>query len=77
MNAATFIGEPLFFKNNIKVYPPKVKDVIANPHYQAYVTIFTTSQEDIWDMLAEKDGKEADGTPIKSALTPFEMMLNN
>ena len=28
-------------------------------------------------MLAEKDGKEADGTPIKSALTPFEMMLNN
>ena len=77
MNPATFIGEPLRYIKDIKVYPPSVRDVIGNPRYQAYVTIFTTSQEDIWDMLAEKAGKEADGMPVENALTPFEMMLNN
>ena len=77
MNPAVFIGEPLFYKKGIKIYPPKLKDVVANPKYHAYATIFTTSQEDIWDMIAEKAGKEANGAPVENALTPFEMMLNN
>jgi hypothetical protein len=36
INAAVFIGEPLFFRDKIKIYPPKVKDVIANPKFGLY-----------------------------------------
>lgn len=72
MNASVFIGEPLIFKKDIKIYPPKVKDVVANPQYGKYVSLFTTSQEDIWDMMAEKEGD----IPEK-AYTPFELLLIN
>ena len=72
MNPAIFIGEPLHYKHNIKIYPPKVKDVVANPRYNQYISFFTTSQEDIWDMIAEKEGDIP-----KDAPTPFELMLIN
>ena len=77
MNPAILIGEPLHYKLNIKVYSPKVRDVIGNPRYASYEKLFTTSQEDIWDMIAEKGGKQPDGKPIASAPTPFEFLLNN
>jgi hypothetical protein len=77
MNPAVFIREPLYFKNKIKVFTPKVKDVIGNPRYGSYAAIFTTSQEDIWDMLAEKAGQEITGKPVENAPTPFEFFLSN
>lgn len=77
MNPAIFIGEPLFFKQNIKVYPPRTKDVLGNPRYGSYIAALTISQEDIWDMLAEKEGKELNGQPITGAPTPFEFFLAN
>ena len=77
MNPAIFIGEPLFYKHDIKVYPPLIKHVVGNPRYSSYAAIFTTSQEDIWDMIAEKEGREADGKPVDKAPTPFEFFLNN
>ena len=77
MNPAIFIGEPLFYKHDIKVYPPKIKDVVGNPRYGSYAAILTTSQEDIWDMIAEKEGKELTGQAVPNAPTPFEFFLNN
>ena len=77
MNPAIFIGEPLFYKHDIKLYPPLIKHVVGNPRYSSYAAIFTTSQEDIWDMIAEKEGREADGKPVDKAPTPFEFFLNN
>lgn len=77
MNPAIILGEPLYYKYDIKIYPPKTKDVLANPRYGSYVAMFTTSQEDIWDLIAEKEGKELTGMPVDSAPTPFEFFLNN
>lgn len=77
MNPAIFIGEPLFYKHDIKVYPPLIKHVVGNPRYGSYAAIFTTSQEDIWDMIAEKEGKELTGQAVPNAPTPFEFFLNN
>jgi hypothetical protein len=77
MNPAIFIGEPLHFKHGIKVYPPKIKDMLGKPRYSAYVSMFTFSQEDIWDMIAEKEGRDVDGKPVENAPTPFEFFLNN
>ena len=77
MNAAVFIGQPLHFRKGIDVYPPLIKDMLSLTYYSSAVQIFTTSQEDIWDMIAEKNGKAPDGTPITDAPTPFELMLNN
>ena len=77
MNAAYFIGEPQqcgFYK----VYPPKLKDVLANPDYGVYKAILTISQEDIWDLIAkEQSGANFSAKPVEGAPTPFEFLLNN
>ena len=66
-----FIGEPFEFKKGIKIYPPKVKDIITNQFYSYYVKILTYSQEEVEDeFVAEK--KKLDKFP-----TPMEHMLNN
>lgn len=70
-NFSAFIGEPLNFKNKIYVYPPKVRDVVANPKFGLYTQILTFTQEDIQDEL-KKSGKETDIYP-----TPFEFLLAN
>jgi hypothetical protein len=36
LNIAAFIGEPLNFKNKIKVYPPSIRDVVTNPKFGTY-----------------------------------------
>ena len=70
-NFSAFIGEPLNFKNKIYVYPPKVRDVVANPKFGLYTQILTFTQEDVQDEL-KKSGKEMDIYP-----TPFEFLLAN
>lgn len=66
-----FIGQPFQFKKGIKIYPPKVAEVISNQYYSYYVRILTQSQEEVEDeFVAEK--KKLDKIP-----TPFELMLNN
>lgn len=78
MNPAVFIGESIYYpEKQLYINIPKVKDVVANPNYSAYASMFTMSQEDIWDMIAEKNGQMPDGTPILSAPTPFELFLIN
>ena len=76
--ANVFIGEPLYYASkDLFIRIPKVKDVMGNPKYNMYASIFTMSQEDIWAMIAEKEGKMPDGKPVESAPTPFEFLLIN
>lgn len=70
-NPAVFIGEPLNFKNKIKVYPPTVREVVSNPAYGQFLKILTISQEDIQDELANKMEEG------KTIPTPFEFLLIN
>lgn len=73
-----FITEPKFLDAlGINLYAPKVKDVIANPKYPQYASLFTLSQEDIWDRMAEEQQKEPIGKPVEGAPTPFELFLIN
>ena len=46
-NIAVFIGEPLNFKDKIKIYPPSLREVITNPKFGIYQKILTITQEDI------------------------------
>lgn len=61
----------------ISLYPPRLKDVCANRDYPIYANIFTTCQEDIWDLILENQGKEMTGLPVDGAPTPFEFFLAN
>lgn len=74
INAAIFLKEPLSF-DVCKIYPPSVKDVLANEKYSNYVMLLTTSQEDIWDMIIEKEKKEIGSTPPTDAITPLEFLM--
>ena len=68
---AFFIGEPVEFKPGIKIYPPKVKDVVANPNYGIYSRVLTYSQEEIEDEYLEAK------KTLEKYPTPFEFILNN
>ena len=68
---AFFIGEPVQFKPGIKIYPPKVKDVVANKRYGIYSRLLTYSQEEVEDEFVEAN-KELETYP-----TPIEFLLNN
>lgn len=70
INPAVFIGAPLAYKQ-FKIYPPKVKEVAANPSYGQYLRILTFSQEEIEDEFVEKN------IDIKKIPTPFEFLLAN
>jgi hypothetical protein len=71
LNVAVFIGEPLLFKNRLKIFPPKVREVVTNPLYNTFLHILTISQEDIRDELKNKLQKG------EKAPTPLEFLLNN
>jgi hypothetical protein len=70
-NPAVFIKEPLYFKKNIKIYPPSVRDVVGNPKFGQYLKILTISQDDLYDELGKKL-TEGEKVP-----TPMEFLLNN
>ena len=67
INPAVFIGAPLSYKQ-FKFYPPKVKEVAANPFYSQYLRILTFSQEEIEDEFVEKK------IDIEKMPTPFEFL---
>ena len=66
-----FIGEPKQFKPGIMIYPPKIKDVVANENFGVYNRLLTYSQEEVEDEFVEA-GKELDKYP-----TPLEFLFNN
>ena len=77
INGAAYLGYPTNFKNKFDVYPPKVRDILANPEFGKYQQILTFSQEDIEDVLtgAIKDGN---AKPYSGDMpNPFEFLLIN
>ena len=66
-----FINEPDTFKPGIKIYPPTVKQVIANQDYSLFCKILTISQEDVEDEFLESK-QEVEKYP-----TPLEFLLGN
>jgi hypothetical protein len=70
-NPAVFIGEPLKFKDKFFVYPPKVKEVVANPSFGQFLKVLTITQEDIQDELSKRENNDG------SYPTPFEFLFIN
>lgn len=66
-----FLNIPVNFKPGIFIYPPTVKDVVADNNYGIYVKMLTYSQEEIEDLFVEEN---SDVTDFPS---PFEFLLNN
>lgn len=71
MNELSFLGYPKTFRKGIEIYPPKVKDVIANNSFGVYERLLTYSQEEVEDELMEAE-KTMEVYP-----TPLEYLLNN
>ena len=66
-----FLGYPCEFEHLCLIYPPKIKDVLTVPNYNAFVHLLTISQEDIEDEYTLKD------MDFDTLLTPLEYLLNN
>lgn len=65
-----FLGYPTEFKNICLVYPPKIKDIVANTNFPIYEKLLTYSQEEIEDEYVEKK------IDLSTLLNPFEYILN-
>lgn len=66
-----FLGYPCNFNNLCYVFPPTVKDIIANEHYAAYAQLMSLSQEEIQDLYIEHK------VETKKYPTPLEYLLQN
>ena len=69
INPTVLIGEPLNFQNKLKIYPPRIKDVVTNPNFNVFYKILTMSQEDVQEEV-EKKLKEGEKAP-----TPLEYLI--
>ena len=69
INSVAFIGEPLDFNGKLKIYPPRIKDVVTNPNFGVFYKILTMSQEDVKDEIGKK---LQEGEPVP---TPFEYLI--
>ena len=70
-NELSFLGYPKQFRKDIEIYPPKVKDVIANKFFGVYERMLTYSQEEVEDELMEAE------KTMETYPTPLEYLLNN
>lgn len=69
-DSAILMGHPIWFEDVCKVYPPTLNDVLSNENYGRFVSLFTISQEDIWDNLAKEVGDIPEKAP-----TPFQQLM--
>ena len=69
LDPVVLIGEPLNYKNKIKIYPPTVKQVVTNPNFGVFYKLLSITQEDIKDEL---NGKLGQGEKLP---TPFQYLL--
>ena len=53
-NPAIFIGEPLTFNNNVKIYPPTIREVVTNPNFNMFYRVLTLTQEDVQDEIGDR-----------------------
>ena len=68
-----FLCAPYDFHGKCHIFPPKVKDIIANDKFWVYYDILTKTQEEIGDMYEEE--KEKHGLKFDNYPTPFEFLL--
>ena len=73
IDPAVFLGEPLSFGKVCKVYPPKVRDVVANLETQSYIMILCWNQDDINDILKSKNIVLDDNKQLE----PFDFLMAN
>jgi hypothetical protein len=71
IDPAVLMGLPLNFNKRVKIYPPKIKDVIGNINYSRFFKILTISHEDI-SYEYHKKNKDTKNIP-----TPFEFLFIN
>ena len=71
LDPVILIGEPLNYKDKLKIYPPTVKQVVTNPNFGVFYKLLTITQDDIRDELKDKLG-EGEKMP-----TPFEYLILN
>ena len=69
IDPSILIGEPLVFQGKLKIYPPRVKDVITNPNFGAYYKVLTMTQEEVVEQVQSKLKQN------EIAPTPFEYLL--
>lgn len=69
----TFLGKGILFFSDIYVYPPKLEETY-DKDFNLWMSLLTLSQEDIWDNIIKKEGREL-GEKVENALTPFETLL--
>lgn len=67
----TFLGLPVSFKGKFNIYPPKINDVIGDPHFSQYKKLLLNSQEEIEDEFVEKMKEDPSFKPP----TPFVFLL--
>lgn len=54
INPSVLIGEPLYFKKDLTIYPPRVKDVVANPNFNVFYKILTITEDDIKEEIGDR-----------------------
>ncbi len=74
INPNCFIGIPILFKNEYKIYPPKIKEVLNNKDFSKYRNLLTITQEELEDEFLNK--VDENGEPMKVP-SPFEFLLIN
>lgn len=71
IDPAYFIGAPKEFHQKCLIYPPTVKEVVANSKFGQYLQILTLSQDDLNYELRDKL------KPDQQMPTPLEFLLAN
>lgn len=76
INEQVFINTPLNFEKGVKVYPPTVKEVIAQQYFPIFRKLLMPSQEDIEDDIEEKKKKDPN-LKIDEIPTPLEFLFGS
>lgn len=74
INAMTFLSIPCDFKGKFLIYPPSIKDVVADVYFNNYLKLLITSQEELEDEYFDKNKDSTEDIKIP---TPFEFLLIN
>ena len=63
-----FLAIPSEYKKGIRVYPPKIHDIVSNRFFPTYRHILTVSQEELEDEYTEKNISQKIPTPLEFIL---------
>lgn len=77
INTSSFLGLPIKFQDICTIYPPKIKEVVADSSIISLYQILTTSIEDIEDLFDEQRKKNPNANIPDKLPTPLEFLLSN